>query len=98
MRWAPMATCISIWGDDMDSNYYTAFSAEYTAGDAMMIATADTPFAEFQDLVFNAKSLWFYDGVKYRLVIWFEELENGITIYFFNDIGEIASHTCSGDG
>lgn len=82
---------------DISNLDYTDFSAGYTAGDGMVIITTDTTVNELISWVFTAKALWFYDNIRYRVVIYFEEIENGMIVYYFNDSGEIVSHQFGGD-
>ena len=76
---------------------YRDFSAGQVAGDGMTIITTDTTVDELISWVFNAKALWFYDNIRYRVVIFLEEIENGMIVYYFNDSGEIISHQFGGD-
>ncbi len=76
---------------------YNDFSAGQVAGDGMTIITTNTTVDELIDWVFNAKALWFYDNIRYRVVIFLEEIENGMIVYYFNDSGEIVSHQFGGD-
>lgn len=76
---------------------YRDFSAGYTAGDGMAILDVDTTVDELVSWVFSDKPLWFYDRVKYRLVIHFEAIENGGIIYYFDDSGNIVSHQFGGE-
>ena len=76
---------------------YNDFSAGQVAGDGMTIITTDTTVDELISWVFNAKALWFYDNIRYRVVIFLEEIENGMIVYYFNDSGEIVSHQFGGD-
>lgn len=76
---------------------YEDFSAGYTAGDGMSILDADTTVEELINWVFSDKPLWFYDGVRYRIVIHFEAIENGGVIYYFDDSGNIVSRQFGGD-
>ena len=76
---------------------YDDFSAGQVAGDGMTIITTDTTVDELISWVFTAKALWFYDNIRYRVVIFLEEIENGMIIYYFNDSGEIVSHQFGGD-
>ena len=76
---------------------YNDFSAGYTAGDGMTIIDKQTTLEDIMNWVFTGKSLWFYDGQKYRTIIHFEDIENGAIIYCFNDSGEIISHQFGGD-
>lgn len=55
---------------------YNDFSAGYTAGDGMTIIDAQTTLEDIMNWVFSGKSLWFYDGQKYRTIIHFEDIEN----------------------
>lgn len=83
--------------NEIDSLTYKDFSAGYTAGDGMAILDTDTTVDELVNWVFSDKPLWFYDGIKYRLVIHFEDVENGGVIYYFDDAGSIVSHQFGGD-
>ena len=76
---------------------YDDFSAGQVAGDGMTIITTDTTVDELISWVFTAKALWFYDNIRYRVVIFIEEIENGMIVYYFNDSGEIVSHQFGGD-
>ena len=76
---------------------YNDFSAGQVAGDGMTIITTDTTVDELISWVFTEKALWFYDNIRYRVVIFIEEIENGMIIYYFNDSGEIVSHQFGGD-
>lgn len=76
---------------------YDDFSAGQVAGDGMTIITTNTTVDELISWVFNAKALWFYDNIRYRVVIFLEEIENGMIVYYFNDSGEIVSHQFGGD-
>lgn len=82
--------------DEVMNLTYKDFSAGYTAGDGMTIITPDTTVNELINWVFSGKSLWFYDGVKYRVVIHFEDIENGGIVYFFDDNGTIINHQFGG--
>lgn len=81
----------------METMTYKDFSAGYTAGDGMAILNTDTTADELINWVFSDKPLWFYDGVKYRLVIQFEAIENGGIIYYFDDEGNIVNHQFGGE-
>lgn len=83
-------------GEIQDINY-TAFSAGYTAGEYMTIIDDDTPFEDIVSWVFDSRSLWYYDGTKYRIVIHFEALEDAAVIYYFSDSGEILGKQFGGD-
>lgn len=83
--------------DDKLNLTYADFSAGYTAGAGMAILDADTTVEELVNWVFSDKPLWFYDGVKYRLVIQFEAIENGGIIYYFDDEGNIVNHQFGGE-
>ena len=63
----------------------------------MTIIDEQTTLEDIMNWVFSGKSLWFYDGQKYRAIIHFEDIENGAIIYYFNDSGEIISHQFGGD-
>lgn len=82
----------------MSNVTYNDFSAGQVAGDGMTIITTDTTIDELISWEFTAKALWFYDDIRYRVVIFLEEIENGIIVYYFNDSGEIVSHQFGGDG
>ena len=81
----------------METMTYNDFSAGKVAGDGMTIITTDTTVDELISWVFTEKALWFYDNIRYRVVIFIEEIENGMIIYYFNDSGEIVSHQFGGD-
>ena len=81
----------------METMTYNDFSAGQVAGDGMTIITTDTTVDELISWVFTAKALWFYENIRYRIVIFLEEIENGMIIYYFNDSGEIVSHQFGGD-
>lgn len=83
--------------DEIMNLTYRDFSAGYTAGDGMAILDVDTTVDELVNWVFSDKPLWFYDGVKYRLIIHFEAIENGGIIYYFDDNGDIVSHQFGGE-
>ena len=76
---------------------YNDFSAGYTAGDGMAILDSSTTVDELMNWVFSDKPLWFYDESRYRIVIQFEDIENGGIIYYFNDSGEIVTHQFGGE-
>ncbi len=76
---------------------YNDFSAGYTAGDGMAILDSSTTVDELMGWVFSDKPLWFYDESRYRIVIHFEDIENGGIIYYFNDNGEIVTHQFGGE-
>ena len=52
---------------------------------------------ELINWVFSDKPLWFYDGIKYRLVIHFKDIENGGIIYYFDDDGQIINYQFGGE-
>lgn len=81
----------------METMTYKDFSAGYTAGDGMAILDANTTVEELVNWVFSDKPLWFYDEIKYRLVIQFEAIENGGIIYYFDDEGNIVNHQFGGE-
>ena len=81
----------------METMTYNDFSAGKVAGNGMTIITTDTTVDELISWVFTEKALWFYDNIRYRVVIFIEEIENGMIIYYFNDSGEIVSHQFGGD-
>ena len=81
----------------METMTYNDFSAGQVAGDGMTIITTDTTVDELISWIFTAKALWFHDNIRYRIVIFLEEIENGMIIYYFNDSGEIVSHQFGGD-
>lgn len=83
--------------NEMSNVTYNDFSAGQVAGDGMTIITTDTTIDELISWAFTAKALWFYDDIRYRVVIFLEEIENGIIVYYFNDSGEIVSHQFGGD-
>lgn len=83
--------------DELATLTYKDFSAGYTAGDGMAILDPDTTVDELVNWVFSDKPLWFYDGIKYRLVIQFEAIENGGIIYYFDDEGNIVNHQFGGE-
>ncbi len=76
---------------------HSDFSAGYTAGDGMAILDPSTTVEDLVSWVFSDKPLWFYDTIKYRLVIRFEAIENGGIIYYFDDNGKIVSHQFGGE-
>mgnify|MGYP006956015983 FL=1 len=82
---------------EIDVLTYRDFSAGYTAGDGMAILDSDTTVDELVNWVFSDKPLWFYDRVKYRLIIQFETIENGGIIYYFDNEGNIVSHQFGGE-
>lgn len=82
---------------DISNLDYNDFSAGQVAGDGMTIITTDTTVDELISWVFTTKALWFYDNIRYRVVIFLEEIENGMIVYYFNDSGEIVSHQFGGD-
>ena len=82
---------------DISNLDYNDFSAGQVAGDGMTIITTDTTVDELISWVFTAKALLFYDNIRYRVVIFLEEIENGMIVYYFNDSGEIVSHQFGGD-
>lgn len=83
--------------NEADSLTYIDFSAGYTAGDGMAILDADTTVDDLVNWVLSDKPLWFYDKIKYRLIIHFEAIENGGIIYYFDDNGQIISHQFGGE-
>jgi len=83
--------------DELATLTYKDFSAGYTAGDGMAILDSDTTVDELISWVFSDKPLWFYDGIKYRLVIHFQALEDGGIIYYFDDEGNIVNHQFGGE-
>ena len=83
--------------NEINNITYNDFSAGQVAGDGMTIITTDTTVDELISWVFTEKALWFYDNIRYRVVIFIEEIENGMIIYYFNDSGEIVSHQFGGD-
>ena len=83
--------------NEINNLTYNDFSAGKVAGDGMRIITTDTTVDELISWVFTEKALWFYDNIRYRVVIFIEEIENGMIIYYFNDSGEIVSHQFGGD-
>ena len=83
--------------NEINNITYNDFSAGQVAGDGMTIITTDTTIEELISWVFTAKALWFYDNIRYRVVIFLEEIENGMIIYYFNDSGKIVSHKFGGD-
>lgn len=83
--------------NEMSNVTYNDFSAGQVAGDGMTIITTDTTIDELISWAFTEKALWFYDDIRYRVVIFLEEIENGIIVYYFNDSGEIVSHQFGGD-
>lgn len=83
--------------NEINNINYNDFLAGQVAGDGMTIITTNTTVDELIGWVFNAKALWFYDNIRYRVVIFLEEIENGMIIYYFNDSGEIVSHQFGGD-
>lgn len=83
--------------DELATLTYKDFSAGYTAGDGMAILDPGTTVDELVSWVFSDKPLWFYDGIKYRLVIQFEAIENGGIIYYFDDEGNIVNHQFGGE-
>lgn len=83
--------------NEINNITYNDFSAGKVAGDGMTIITTDTTVDELISWVFTEKALWFYDNIRYRVVIFIEEIENGMIIYYFNDSGEIVSHQFGGD-
>lgn len=82
---------------DISNLDYNDFSAGKVAGDGMTIITTDTTVDELISWVFTEKALWFYDNIRYRVVIFLEEIENGMIVYYFNDSGEIVSYQFGGD-
>lgn len=80
---------------DTNNSEYLAFSSEFIAGEGMTIATPDMSIEDLRAWVFTDKALWFYDGIRYRVVIQFEEKENGAVLYFFDDDGKIVSQEYS---
>ncbi len=83
--------------NEIDLLTYADFSAGYTAGDGMAILDPNTTVEDLVSWVFSDKPLWFYDTIKYRLVIRFEAIENGGIIYYFDDNGKIVSHQFGGE-
>lgn len=83
--------------DEIMNLTHRDFSAGYTAGDGMAILDVDTTVDELVGWVFSDKPLWFYDRIKYRLIIHFEAIENGGIIYYFDDDGNIVSHQFGGE-
>lgn len=83
--------------NEINNINYNDFLAGKVAGDGMTIITTNTTVDELIGWVFNAKALWFYDNIRYRVVILLEEIENGMIVYYFNDSGEIVSHQFGGD-
>lgn len=83
--------------NEISNATYNDFSAGLVAGDGMTIITTDTTIDELISWAFTTKALWFYDNIRYRVVIFLEEIENGIIVYYFNDSGEIVSHQFGGD-
>ena len=83
--------------DELATLTYKDFSAGYTAGDGMAILDSDTTVDELISWVFSDKPLWFYDGIKYRLVIHFQALEDGGIVYYFDDEGNIVNHQFGGE-
>lgn len=84
--------------NEINNLTYNDFSAGQVAGDGMTIITTDTTIDELISWKSTAKALWFYDNIRYRVVIFFEEIENEMIVYYFNDSGEIVSHQFGGDG
>lgn len=83
--------------NEINNLTYNDFSAGQVAGDGMTIITTDTTVDELISWKSTAKALWFYDDIRYRIVIFFEEIENRMIVYYFNDSGEIVSHQFGGD-
>lgn len=77
---------------------YSAFSAGYTSGEFMTIIYDDSSFDDIVSWIFDSKSLWYYDGIKYRIVIHFEYSDsNTVTLYYFDDSGNIVGKAFSGE-
>lgn len=83
--------------NEINNITYNDFSAGQVAGDGMTIITTDTTLDELISWKTTSKALWFYDNIRYRVVIFFEEKENVMIVYYFNDSGEIVSHQFGGD-
>lgn len=83
--------------NEIDSLNYKDFSAGQVVGDGMTIITSDTTVDELIAWVFTARALWFYDGNRYRVILYVEEIENGMIVYFFDDSGQVVSHHFGGD-
>ena len=67
-------------------------TAQKVGGNKMIILSKSSSVNSLVENIQADKIMWFYDGIIYHQVFAFEDSESGITIYFFNNDGVVASH------
>ncbi|MGN1115958.1 MAG: hypothetical protein ACI4TH_05285 [Candidatus Ornithomonoglobus sp.] len=72
-------------------------SAGAVGGDFMLVLTADSTIEEIANGILSNKVMWFLYTGRYRQVFAFEDKENALTIYFFDDNGTVESYEFGGD-
>ncbi len=65
--------------------------------DGVQILDDDTTVDELISIILDDKTMWYYDGTVYHLVISFEDGINSLTIYYANADGSVASKIYGGD-
>lgn len=84
--------------DELQNLKRSAFSAGYASGEFMTIVDDYSSFDDIVNWIFDSKSLWYYDGIKYRIVIHFEYSEDDVVfLYYFDDDGNIVGKSFNGE-
>lgn len=93
---ARTGTFIWIWGERVNE-LTTHIYATAKVVDGVQILDDNTTIDELISIILDDKTMWYYDGTVYHLVISFEDGENSLTIYYTNADGSVDSKTFGGD-
>lgn len=65
--------------------------------DGVQILDDNTTIDELISIILDDKTMWYYDGTVYHLIISFEDGIGSLTIYYTNPDGSVSSKTYGGD-
>lgn len=84
--------------NEMNELIYHSYNSSvgFVDGNFMLVLTESTTIDEITNYILSNKVMWFLYGGLYRQVIAFEDKENAMVIYFFNNEGTVSSYTFGG--
>ena len=65
--------------------------------DGVQILDDNTTIDELISIILDDKTMWYYDGTVYHMIIAFEDGINSLTIFYANIDGSVSSKTYGGD-
>jgi hypothetical protein len=65
--------------------------------DGVQILDDSTTIDELISIILDDKTMWYYDGTVYHMIIAFEDGIGSLTIYYTNADGSVSSKVYGGD-